>query len=202
MTLLHLLSVSGMSKIHQHYMNYAKAQGKITDSVSYKEWCDDYFEMEGELQKQWEQEFSGLLNQSASLAERLNWLNQYFFNIDIIGFEQNTIKFKEYETTESFLFILMNEILVNAFKYYASENKQPVILEWKSTEDYQILSCRNPSIRRERDQHKGSGKGHTFLSALARKTGCQFTKPKPQDDFLLEFAIPNELLLSNSGAEK
>jgi tetratricopeptide (TPR) repeat protein len=202
MTLLHLLSVSGMSKIHQHYMNYAKVQGKITDAVSYKEWCYDYFEMERTLQKQWEQEFSELLNQSASLAERLQWLEQYFFKLDIIGFEINTIQFKEYETTESFLFILMNEILVNAFKYYASENKQPVILEWTATEDYQILSCRNPSIRRERDQHKGSGKGHTFLSALARKTGCKFTKPKPQDDFLLEFAIPNQLLLSNSGTEK
>ena len=96
----------------------------------------------------------------------------------------------------------MNEILVNAFKYYASENKQAVVLEWTATENDQILSCRNPSIRRERDQHKGSGKGHTFLSALARKTGCKFTKPKPQDDFLLEFAIPNQLLLSNSGAKK
>lgn len=202
MTLLHLLSVSGMSKIHQHYMNYAKAQGKITDAVSYKEWCDDYFEMEGALQKQWEQEFSALLNQSASLAERLQWLEHYFFKLDIIGFEIESIQFKEYETTESFLFILMNEILVNAFKYYASENKKPVVLEWTATENHQILSCRNPSIRRERDQHKGSGKGHTFLSALARKTGCKFTKPKPQDDFLLEFAIPNQLLLSNSGAEK
>ncbi|MEY3880530.1 MAG: hypothetical protein RIQ94_1326 [Pseudomonadota bacterium] len=202
MTLLHLLSVSGMSKIHQHYMNYAKAQGKITDAVSYKEWCDDYFEMEGVLQKQWEKEFSALLNQSASLAERLQWLEQYFFKLEIIGFEIEYIQFKEYETTESFLFILMNEILVNAFKYYASENKQSVVLEWTATENDQILSCRNPSIRRERDQHKGSGKGHTFLSALARKTGCKFTKPKPQDDFLLEFAIPNQLLLSNSGTEK
>jgi tetratricopeptide (TPR) repeat protein len=202
MTLLHLLSVSGMSKIHQHYMNYAKAQGKITDAVSYKEWCNDYFEMEGALQKQWEQEFSALLNQSASLAERLQWLEHYFFKLDIIGFEIESIQFKEYETTESFLFILMNEILVNAFKYYASENKQPVVLEWTATENDQILSCRNPSIRRERDQHKGSGKGHTFLSALARKTGCKFTKPKPQDDFLLEFSIPNQLLLSNSGTEK
>jgi two-component sensor histidine kinase len=183
-------------------MNYAKAQGKITDAVSYKEWCDDYFEMEGALQKQWEQEFSALLNQSASLAERLQWLEHYFFKLDIIGFEIESIQFKEYETTESFLFILMNEILVNAFKYYASENKQPVVLEWTATENDQILSCRNPSIRRERDQHKGSGKGHTFLSALARKTGCKFTKPKPQDDFLLEFAIPNQLLLSNVGAEK
>ena len=202
MTLLHLLSVSGMSKIHQHYMNYAKAQGKITDAVSYKEWCYKYFEMEGALQKQWEQEFSILLKNNASLAERLQWLEQYFFKLDIIGFEINTIQFKEYETTESFLFILMNEILLNAFKYYASENKQAVVLEWTATENYQILSCRNPSIRRERDQHKGSGKGHTFLSALARKTGCKFTKPKPQDDFLLEFAIPNQLLLSNSGAKK
>jgi hypothetical protein len=59
------------------------------------------------------------------------------------------------------------------------------------------LSCCNPSIRAERTMLKGSGKGHTFLSALARKTGSQFNKPKPHDDFVLEFGIANELLKTN-----
>lgn len=194
MMLLHLLSVSGISKIHQHYMNYAKIHGKIDASISYKEWCDDYFDIEGQLQKQWEQEFSALIAQPVSLQQRLHWIEQYFFKLNIIGFENNPIQFKEYETTESLLFILINEILVNAFKYYASETKQAVILEWTPQNDYQVLTCRNPSIRREREQFKGSGKGHSFLSALARKTNSQFNKPKPQDDFILNFSLPNEIL--------
>ena len=45
-----------LSSLPVRFTDYAKAQGRITDAVSYKEWCDDYFEMEGELQKQWEQE--------------------------------------------------------------------------------------------------------------------------------------------------
>lgn len=199
MLLLHLLSVSGADKIQQHYLAYAKAHGKIEESVNYKTWCDDYFELEQQLQAEWEQSFSALLNQSAPLEQRLNWLEQHFFKLEIIGFDRDDIQFKDYAITESLLIILINEILVNAFKYYSSETKQPVILQWAERDGYQVLTCHNPSIRRERTTIKGSGKGHTFLSALARKTGSQFTKPKPQDDFVLEFAIPNELLISNSG---
>ncbi len=195
MILLHLLSVSGAEKIQQHYLAYAKAHGKIDESVSYKIWCDDYFELEQELQAEWEQSFSALLNQSAPLEQRLNWIELHFFKLEIIGFERDDIQFKDYAITESFLIILINEILVNAFKYYSSEIKQPVILQWIERDGYQVLTCHNPSIRRERTTIKGSGKGHTFLSALARKTNSQFTKPKPQDDFVLEFAIPNDLLL-------
>lgn len=199
MILLHLLSVSGAEKIQQHYLAYAKAHSKIDQSVSYKTWCDDYFELEQQLQTEWEQSFSALLNQYAPLEQRLNWIEQHFFKLELIGFERDDIQFKDYAITESFLIILINEILVNAFKYYSSETKRSVILQWIERDGYQVLSCHNPSIRHERTTIKGSGKGHIFLSALARKTGSQFTKPKPQDDFVLDFAIPNELLISNSG---
>ncbi|WP_198007903.1 tetratricopeptide repeat protein [Methylovulum miyakonense] len=198
MILLHLLSVSGTEKIHQHYLAYAKAHGKVAASVTDKEWYDEHFELEQALQAEWEQDFAALLSQSAPLAERLAWLEQHFFKLELIGFDRDDIQFKEYAVTESLLTILLNEILVNAFKYYSSETRQAVVLEWSERDGKQILSCRNPSIRRERDVIKGSGKGHTFLSALARKIGGQFTKPKPQDDFVLEFGIPDELLVSNS----
>ncbi len=197
MLLLHLLSVSGAEKIQQHYMAYAKAHGQIDDSVTYKTWCEDYFEQEQALQQEWEHSFSALLMQPASLEQRLLWVEQHFFTLELVGFGRNDIQFKDYAITESFLILLLNEILVNAFKYYSSETQQPVVLEWLERDGYQVLSCSNPSIRRERTTIKGSGKGHTFLSALARKTDSQFTKPKPQDAFVLEFAIPNALLVAN-----
>ena len=196
MILLHLLSVSGAEKIQQHYMAYAKAHGLCDAQVSYKTWCEDFFELEQVLQAEWEQSFALLLNQSATLEQRLAWLEQHFFKLELIGFERADIQFKEYGVTESLLTILLNEILVNAFKYYSSASKQPVELEWTEREGYQVLICRNPSIRSERTIIKGSHKGHTFLSTLARKTGSAFTKPTPQDDFVVEFGIPDELLIS------
>ena len=197
MILLHLLSAQAAEKIQQHYLHYAKKQGLCDAELSYKQWNDDYFELERQLQTEWEQSFAELLSQQATLEQRLAWLEERFFKLELQGFEQANIQFKEYGITESFLTILLNEILVNAFKYYSSDTQQSVVLAWAEGDSYQVLSCRNPSVRNERNRFKGSGKGHTFLSALARKTGSQFTKPKPQDDFVLEFGIANQLLISS-----
>ncbi len=197
MILLHLLSAQAAEKIQQHYLHYAKKQGLCDAELSYKQWNDDYFELERQLQTEWEQSFAELLSQQATLEQRLAWLEERFFKLELQGFEQANIQFKEYGITESFLTILLNEILVNAFKYYSSDTQQSVVLVWAEGDSYQVLSCRNPSVRNERNRFKGSGKGHTFLSALARKTGSQFTKPKPQDDFVLEFGIANQLLISS-----
>ncbi len=196
MILLHLLSTSGAEKIQQHYMTYAKEHGQCAAEISYKTWSEDYFELEQVLQAEWEQSFALLLNQTATLEQRLAWLEQHFFKLELIGFERTAIQFKEYGITESMLTILLNEILVNAFKYYSSASKQPVVLEWTVREGYQVLICRNPSVRSERTIIKGSHKGHVFLSTLAHKTGSIFTKPTPQDNFVVEFGIPNELLIS------
>lgn len=197
MILLHLLSAQAAEKIQQHYLRYAKKYGLCDTGISYKQWNEDYFELERQLQAEWEQSFANLLSQQATLEQRLAWLEERFFKLALQGFEQANIQFKEYGITESFLTILLNEVLVNAFKYYSSDSQQPVVLTWAEGDSYQVLSCRNPSARHERNRFKGSGKGHTFLSALARKTGSQFTKPKPQDDFVLEFGIANQLLISN-----
>ncbi len=196
MILLHLLSVSGAEKIQQHYLSYAKAQGQCDTQVSYKTWCEEYFELEQTMQVEWEASYAQLIKQSPTLEQRLTWLEQYFFKLDVIGFDRTDIQFKEYGTTESLLTILLNEILVNVFKYYSSESKQAVVLEWVEREGYQVLICSNPSIRSERTIIKGSHKGHVFLSTLARKTDSLFNKPIPQDNFILEFGLPNELLIS------
>lgn len=197
MILLHLLSLSGTEKIQQHYLNYAKAHDLCDPQISYKLWNEEHYELERQLQTEWEQSYAQLLSQSAPLERRLAWLEQHFFRLELHGFDRTDIQFKEYGITESFLTILLNEILINAFKYYSSADKQPVTLEWTERKDYHVLSCRNPSVRSERTMPKGSGKGHAFLSALARKTGSQFTKPKLQDEFVLEFGIANELLTAN-----
>ncbi len=202
MILLHLLSASGTDKIQQHYMAYAKVHGKIDSSVTPKIWNEDYFELERNIQTEWEISFSELLSKSGSLQECLDWIERHFFKLELIGFERDDIQFKEYSVTESFLTILFNEILVNAFKYYSSESKQSVVLELDEGDGNQIIICRNPSVKRERTTIKGSGKGHVFLSALASKIGSIFFKPKPQDDFVVEFAIPSELLISNQGGKK
>ena len=196
MILLHLLSVSGAEKIQQHYLYYAKSHGHCDTQISYKTWCEEYFELEQAMQIEWETSYAQLLKQSPTLEQRLTWLEKHFFKLEIVGFDRTDIQFKEYGTTESFLTILLNEILVNVFKYYSSTNNQHVTLEWSDKNAYQALICHNPSIRSERTIIKGSHKGHVFLSTLARKTNSLFEKPIPQDNFILEFGIPNELLIS------
>ncbi|WP_341326835.1 tetratricopeptide repeat protein [Methylotuvimicrobium sp. KM2] len=194
MIMMHLLSVSGAEKIQQHYTSYAKSHGLCGSDISRKIWNEEHYELERQLQTDWEQSYADLLNRSATLEQRLSWIEERFFKLELHGFERTDIQFKAYGITESFLTILLNEILVNAFKYYSSADRQPVRLEWTERGIHHWLICRNPSIRNERSRLKGSGKGHVFLSALARKTGSQFSKPKPLDDFVLEFGIPNELL--------
>jgi TPR repeat protein len=195
MILLHLLSNSSRDKIRQHYIAYAKAHGLCEIDASRKEWREKHIKLEQRLQSQWENDFATLLNQSASLADRLGWVTQHFFALEVKGFDREDVAFEEYGLTESFLTIILNEILVNAFKYYASEAKEPVVLEWVERDDQLVLVCKNPSVGAERDIFKGSQKGHIFLSTLSRNIGSHFAKPIPKDYFEVEFVIPNALLI-------
>jgi TPR repeat protein len=197
MVLLHLLSTSAKGLIRQHYLRYAKACGLCEVKTTSKQWYEDCREMEQQLQQEWEQSYAQLLNQPAALEQRLVWLELRFFKLELLGFARNDIQFDEYGITESLLTIVLNEFLVNAFKYYASSGNAPVVLEWASRDGHQVLTCRNPSTRHERTRIKGSGKGHVFLSALARKIGSEFIKPNPADDFVVEFFLADELLISN-----
>ncbi|WP_157198099.1 tetratricopeptide repeat protein [Methylomonas sp. DH-1] len=197
MVLLHLLSVSAKGLIRQHYLRYAKAQGLCDMETSSKQWYENCRELEQKLQQDWELSYAQLLGQSATLAQRLAWLESHFFKLELLGFERDDIRFDEYEVTESLLTIVLNEFLVNVFKYYASGEKESVVLEWISRDGHQVLACRNPSTRHDRTRIKGSGKGHVFLSALAGKIGSEFIKPNPADNFVVEFSLADELLISN-----
>jgi hypothetical protein len=194
MSMLHLLSVSGIDKIRQHYIYYAIEHGKVENTVTPKIWYDDYDELEAFLQSEWEQSFSSLISKPFELTDQLNWIQKHFFRLEIVGFDRDDIQFKEYGVTESFFVILLNEIIINAFKYYASDTKESVKLTYRDNGKHQVIECCNPSTRSERTKSKGSGKGHTFLSALARKTNSHFVKPIHQDNFVINFAIPTQLL--------
>jgi len=194
MALLHLLSVSAVDKIRQHYMFYAIQHGKVDNQITPKIWYNDYDELESSLQLEWEKSFSDLINYPFNLDDQLKWIEQHFFRLKIIGFDRDDIQFKEYGVTESFLVILLNEIIINAFKYYSSDRKEAVVLKWADNGDHQTIECHNPSTLSERTRSKGSGKGHTFLSALARKTNSRFIKPEYQDSFVINFSISSQLL--------
>jgi hypothetical protein len=197
MAMLHLLSVSGVDKIRQHYISYAIQHGKIENTVTPKIWYDDYAELETSLQSEWEQSFSSLISKPFELSDQLSWIQEHFFGLEVVGFERDDIQFKEYGVTESFLVILLNEIIINAFKYYASDTRELVSLKYIDNGDYQVIECCNPSILSERTTMKGSGRGHKFLSALARRTNSNFVKPVHQDNFVINFAIPTQLLTTN-----
>lgn len=199
MLMLHLLSPAGAEKIHQHYLAYAEQQGLCPPGVNQESWQEDYWELEQRLQSEWEQSFAKLLSHSEAedWESRQRWIEARFFRLLLRGFDHNGFRLKPHGAAESFLTILLNEVLVNAFKYYSSATQQPVVLEWAERDGWQVLTCYNPSIRSERMMDKGSGKGHTFLSTLARKTGSRFDRPKPHDDFVLEFAIPGDLFIAH-----
>jgi hypothetical protein len=194
MALLHLLSVSAVDKIRHHYMSYAIEQGKVDNQITRKIWYDDHYKLESSLQLEWEESFSNLISHPFNLDDQLKWIEQHFFKLEVIGFDRDDIQFKEYGVTESFLVVLLHEIIINAFKYYASDTKKPVILKLMNNGDHQTIECCNPSTRLERMSSKGSGKGHTFFSVLARKTDSLFVKPKYQDNFIIQFGIYNQFL--------
>ena len=195
MVLMHLLTESGSNKIHQHFLSYAKSQGSVESSVNAVTWYNDYFELEDEMRTAWQTEYAALASNSYTLTDRLKWIEKYFFKLEITGFE-NEIAFKEYGITESFLLIVINESITNLFKYYASTTKESAHIAWRLEDRYQWLICRNPSIKNERMNSKGSNKGHKFLKALAERTGSKFDAPELRDDFVLEFGIESRLLIS------
>jgi TPR repeat protein len=196
MNILHLLSPHGSDKIQQHYFNFVRKHNQCDANIDFNTWSKKCYKLRNQLQAEWEESYTNLLDDSLFLDKRLNWIEKYFFKLDVHGFNNNEIKFKEYGVTDSFLTVLLSEVLVNVFKYYSSLDNQAVILDWTEENSYQCLICSNPSTRSERFKQKGSGKGHVFLSALARKTNSQFNKPELKDNFVFKFSIPNELLKS------
>jgi hypothetical protein len=112
LTLYQLLSVDQADKIRQHYLSYAKRTRQIPTTITRLAWEDDYFELETQLQAEWEDNFSQLLNEP-HLEYIVAWIEKRFFPIEIQGMTDNSIRFADYGTTVSILTIVMTEMRLN-----------------------------------------------------------------------------------------
>jgi len=185
-----LLSAAGRDKIRQHYHAYAVRKRIVPIDTSRIEWREHHLDIERTLQQQWECEWSSQLKNSASLEQLQQWINEHIASFNIIGFDRN-IHFQPNGITDSLVTIVLNELLVNAFKYYDSAERSSICVELESESTFELLRVSNPSTRTERSQYKGSGKGHDYLVEVAERIEGFFKKPKPQDHFIVEFSFPS-----------
>ena len=119
------------------------------------------------------------------------WLETNFFPIEITGFNDYNIRFKEYGITDSIFLVVFMEILVNALKYMdVGKNKPLTITLCKENQTYQ-LTCENPSAQ---ESYRGTHKGMDFLKSLARKVNGQFITESTEQSFKSTFIILAELL--------
>jgi TPR repeat protein len=189
-----VLTIDNTKKIRQHYLSYAKKTGQVPATTTRKQWIQDYFQIEKQLQAAWEESFSALL-EAPRLDKLVAWIEKRFFPLEVTGFNNDTIHFERYGATESTLIIVMTEMLLNAVKYYSSKTGEPVRLDWQTDTEFATIVCENPSSRDERRIDKGSKKGHKFLNTIARNLQGHFPEPLPKNPYRVEWQIPMDLLV-------
>jgi len=178
-TMSHLTTVNKQSSISQHYLYYAKSHDLVDSNVNEREWYREYVGAEIQLQQKFSNTVFNQFN-AESEQEALSLVEELFFTLNITGIT-NKIHFSPFGLKSSFLTIIFSEILTNAFKYYSSEAHASVIIEWIDSEEYITLLCSTPSTRMERNNQKGSGKGHHFLKTIAEIVGGSFSFSLPKD---------------------
>jgi TPR repeat protein len=191
-----VLTIDNAKKIRQHYLGYAKKTGQVPATITRKQWVEDYFQLEEQLQAAWEESFSALL-EAPRLDKIVAWIEERFFPLEVTGFNNDAIHFERYGATESTLIIVLTEMLLNAVKYYSSKTGEPVRLDWKTGTEFAYIVCENPSSRDERSIDKGSKKGHKFLNTIARNLQGDFPEPLPKNPYRVEWQIPMDLLMRN-----
>jgi len=196
-SLASVLASNKQEKIRQHYLNYAKQTEQVPISTTRKQWKDNYLDLELQLQKDWQQSFIDI-KRKPSLDKIITWLNERFFPINVQGFAEIPIHFERHGATESTLLVIMPEFFTNVLKYYASETQQTVQLHWICEPQFCRFVCINPTTHKEQRIIKGSGKGHQFLSLIARKLEGHFPEPPFVENYTAEFKIPNYLLMENN----
>lgn len=194
LSLAGVLTLNNRDKIRQHYLNYAKITGQVPTTTTRQQWKSNYFDLEKQLQTDWQNSFMAMTN-PPKLDNIASWLKARFFPLEIHGFAEADIHFEHYGVTESILLIIIPEIFLNALKYYASDTQQPVQLRWECEAQTCQFSCANPTSEKEQLSSKGSGRGHQFLSILAKKIGGHFPRPPFIDNYVVKFSIPTELLM-------
>jgi TPR repeat protein len=185
-----LLTTEGREKIRQHYWAYAVRNQLVPTGTTRLNWLEDYEHIEAQLKNQWEAEWGELLKSTPNLEQLQHWIGKHLAPITVAGFTQESIRFQLYGATHSFLTIVLNELLLNAFKYYDSPECHPVQIEWSAESGFWLLRLINPSTRTERRNTKGSGKGHQFLGLLAKRIDGRFDQPKFQNTYTAEFFFP------------
>ncbi|MBV5308770.1 hypothetical protein, partial [Chromatium okenii] len=185
-----LLTTEGREKIRQHYWAYAVRNQLVPKETTRLDWLDDYEHIEAQLKNQWESEWGELLKNTPNLEQLQHWISEHLAPITVTGFAQESIRFQLYGATHSFLTIVLNELLLNAFKYYDSPERHPVQIEWSAKSGFWLLRLINPSTRTEWRNTKGSGKGHQFLELLAKRIEGRFDQPKLQNSYTAEFFFP------------
>jgi len=191
-----VLTIDNAKKIRQHYLGYAKKTGQVPATTTRKQWVQDYFQLEEQLQAAWEESFSALLTEPR-LDKLVTWIEERFFPLEVTGFNNDTIHFERYGATESTLIIVMTEMLLNAVKYYSSKTNEPVKVDCQIDKEFAIIVCENPSSRDERRIDKGSQKGHKFLNIIAKNLQGHFPEPLPKNPYQLKWQIPMDLLVRN-----
>jgi hypothetical protein len=194
LSLAGVLTLNNRDKIRQHYLNYAKITGQVPTTTTRQQWKSNYFDLEKQLQTDWQNSFMAMSN-PPNLDNIASWLKGRFFPLEVHGFAEADIHFERYGVTESILLIIIPEIFLNALKYYASDTQRPVQLRWECEAQTCQFSCANPTSEKEQLSSKGSGRGHQFLSILAKKIGGHFPRPPFIDDYVVKFSIPTELLM-------
>jgi signal transduction histidine kinase len=188
-----LLSKTNKDKIINLYLNYLRKTNQIeTDTIS-EELREnrDYRKKWQALQHQWEDEFNALFSENVELCSLQTWLADNFFPVQITGFDNNNIRFKEYGITDSIFLVVFMEILVNALKYMDVSQNQPLILTLHKQDQHYHLICENPSSQ---ETYRGTHKGMDFLKSIARKLNAQFITESTEQQFKTTFIIPAELL--------
>jgi hypothetical protein len=190
-----LLTVNNMDRIVQHYLAYAKKNAQIPSTATRDHLMDDYLDIWENLQAEWEYSFMQLVADDFTCLTA--WIQERFFPIQIIGFNDHQFHFKPYGATESVFLIVMTEILLNMVKYYSSATVEPVIVRWEFHQEFCKLVCENPTTQVECGSPKGSHKGHIFLKEIARKLQGNFTATLVQNHYKAEFSLPSHLLMGD-----
>lgn len=188
-----LLSKTNKDKIINIYLNYLQKTAQIKpetngEDLRFNE--DDWGKWQA-LQHQWDDEFNALFSEHVELSTLTKWINDNFFPIEIIGFEDYPIHFKEYGITDSIFLVVLMETLVNALKYIDVKANKPLILRLGKQNNTYQLSCENPS---QQESYRGTHKGMDFLQTIAHKLNGEFISESSENTFKSTFSIPAQLL--------
>lgn len=188
-----LLSKTNKDKIINLYLKHLCQTQQIEKDTTSEELRTnrDYRKKWQALQHQWEDEFNALFSEKAELSALQTWIADNLFSIQITGWNEHDIRFKEYGITDSIFLVIFMEIFVNALKYMDVTGNEPFTMTLCKQDQCYKLLCENPSSK---DTGKGTHKGIDFLNTIAKKLNGSFSSEFTENSFKTAFIIPSDLL--------